>query len=668
MSKDKKAKKAKESRKAARQAPVEAASHPMTGIMNASVKAKTANGRAMVAKKQARVIASAYPYEIGSVREETVDYRKQSIMVLDLVAESFAVEKVTFFTWDGKPEYDLKQVRFFGDQQLLDFLRRNSDNRACYADVPVIELTSLIKEADDFRVALTELDLAARAGTLDEEDTVAADSAIRTMVDFLVECNATTRAEYERMVVEGMISFDVLDQHFRNKSRITFTNGSELEGAVITGVQYGQSWTGPFFEISVEQYTSNGKNFGKVGNEFRIGGFRGLVPLKDLPLQIASEEDIHALNVRGQKWQEMVHTPQYLNYEGKMGVGSGWFVSYLTANGRCMVDLSMHDQMVQSGSRRSNIDVDKTMTALPDDMVFTAPAYVKGFSLSKKKWGTFTLSGMSQIEFRDNAYDLLVLDPEVKAEVRALVENSEDMFTDIISGKGGGAIFLLHGTPGLGKTLTAESVAEILHRPLYSVSVGELGVTPGEVESSLQEILEMVTMWNAVLLLDEADIFLEARSKDDIIRNAMVGVFLRLLEYHNGVLFLTTNRVGNFDLAVLSRISVILKYPDFTDETRQKVWDNILSSAGITGIDTAYMAVNYDVNGRQIKNAIRIASSLASHAGVPVEQMMIEKCLDRMIAVIGDLGEIDATKVKGTPRLLLEDALEPAVVPKQKRG
>lgn len=668
MAKGKKSK-SKEGRKSARQAPVEAeAPRTLSGIMGGSVKAKTANGRAIVAKKQARAIASAYPYEIGSVREETVDYRKQSIMVLDLAADSYAVEKVTFFTWDGKPEYDQKQIRFFGDQQLLDFLRRNSDNRACYADVPVIEISSLVKEADDFRVALTELDLAARAGTLDEEDIVAAESPIRTLVDFLVECNATTRAEYERMVVEGMISFDVLDQHFRNKSRVTFINGSELEGAVITNVEYGQSWTGPFFHLTVEQYSSNGKNFGKINNEFRIGGFRGLVPLKDLPLQIATEADIHTLNVRGQKWQEMVHTPQYLNYEGKMGVGGGWFVSYLTANGRCMVDLSMHDQMVQSGSRRSNIDVDKTMTALPDDMVFTAPAYVKGFSLSKKKWGTFTLSGMSEIEFRDNAYDLLVLDPEVKAEVRALVENSEDMFTDIISGKGGGAIFLLHGTPGLGKTLTAESVAEILHRPLYSVSVGELGVTPGEVESSLQEILEMVTMWNAVLLLDEADIFLEARSKDDIIRNAMVGVFLRLLEYHNGVLFLTTNRVGNFDLAVLSRISVILKYPDFTDETRQRVWDNILSSAGITGIDTAAMAVNYDVNGRQIKNAIRIASSLASHAGVPVEQSMIERCLDRMIAVIGDLGEVDATKVKSAPRLLLEGALEPAVVPKQKRG
>lgn len=58
------------------------------------------------------------------------------------------------------------------------------------------------------------------------------------------------------------------------------------------------------------------------------------------------------------------------------------------------------------------------------------------------------------------------------------------------------------------------------------------------------------------MLLDEADVFLERRVNNDIKRNAMVGVFLRLLEYHQGILFLTTNRVSTFDDAFNSRISV----------------------------------------------------------------------------------------------------------------
>ena len=38
---------------------------------------------------------------------------------------------------------------------------------------------------------------------------------------------------------------------------------------------------------------------------------------------------------------------------------------------------------------------------------------------------------------------------------------------DIIEGKGNGLIILLHGGPGTGKTLTAESVAELAEKPLY---------------------------------------------------------------------------------------------------------------------------------------------------------------------------------------------------------
>jgi len=51
----------------------------------------------------------------------------------------------------------------------------------------------------------------------------------------------------------------------------------------------------------------------------------------------------------------------------------------------------------------------------------------------------------------------------------------------------------------------------------------------------------------------------------------MVGIFLRLLEYHQGVLFLTTNRVKSFDSAFHSRISVALKYPDLDVAQRQQV-------------------------------------------------------------------------------------------------
>ena len=56
--------------------------------------------------------------------------------------------------------------------------------------------------------------------------------------------------------------------------------------------------------------------------------------------------------------------------------------------------------------------------------------------------------------------------------------------------------------------------------------------------------------WQVVLLLDEADVYLERRATNDVLRNSLVSVFLRNLEYYRGILFLTTNRVGDFDKAV----------------------------------------------------------------------------------------------------------------------
>jgi SpoVK/Ycf46/Vps4 family AAA+-type ATPase len=219
-----------------------------------------------------------------------------------------------------------------------------------------------------------------------------------------------------------------------------------------------------------------------------------------------------------------------------------------------------------------------------------------------------------------------VLAPEKKELIRSLVVDSSSGFQDIISGKGGGCIFLLHGEPGVGKTLTAEAVSELLHRPLYSVSVGELGVDIESLEKNLRRILDVAQIWDAVILIDEADIFLEKRG-NDIVRNSLCAVFLRLLEYHQGVMFLTTNRVKEFDPAFYSRISIALRYGNLQAEAREQVWTNLLAAAGIDGLDPAELA-EVEINGRQIKTIIRLAQGLARQQGVPVGIQHVNQTLD----------------------------------------
>lgn len=83
----------------------------------------------------------------------------------------------------------------------------------------------------------------------------------------------------------------------------------------------------------------------------------------------------------------------------------------------------------------------------------------------------------------------------------------------------------------------------------------------------------MAESWGAIMLIDEADIYMEERQVQDVKRNHLVAAFIRALEYFKGILFLTTNRVGIFDEAFISRIHIQIYYAEFQDEDRVKVWD-----------------------------------------------------------------------------------------------
>jgi hypothetical protein len=102
-------------------------------------------------------------------------------------------------------------------------------------------------------------------------------------------------------------------------------------------------------------------------------------------------------------------------------------------------------------------------------------------------------------------------------------EGIEVISQDLIRGKGRGIVILLHGEPGVGKTATAEAVAQKYEKPLFPITCGDLGFTPEGVEKSLKEIFRLAHLWDCVLLLDEAEVFISQRDKNDLQRNALVS-------------------------------------------------------------------------------------------------------------------------------------------------
>jgi len=228
--------------------------------------------------------------------------------------------------------------------------------------------------------------------------------------------------------------------------------------------------------------------------------------------------------------------------------------------------------------RLDSIDHEEGLTVnhFSEEELLIASPVVLGFAFSEKLWLEFPLSGISEIEWNKEAFDSLVLPADHKWMVKGMVASHKfhaaKTIDDVVQGKGRGLVFLLHGPPGVGKTLTAEGIAEYLKVPLYVVSAGELGTEPARLEMELNRVMDITHSWGAVLLLDEADVFLERREAHDIHRNALVSIFLRELEYFQGILFLTTNRVETFDDAFQSRISTPLKYGPLNQKQRKEIW------------------------------------------------------------------------------------------------
>ena len=153
-------------------------------------------------------------------------------------------------------------------------------------------------------------------------------------------------------------------------------------------------------------------------------------------------------------------------------------------------------------------------------------------------------------------------------------------------------------------------------------------------------------IWYFILVLttisyrsDEADVFLESRSANtsDLGRNALVSskdprdpdnhvlikaVLLRVLEYHDGILILTTNRLRNFDIAVQSRVNLAIKYNSLSDEQKKTIYRNFVNQLNEENADDKEDLLRFVedtkdespfrlLNERQIRNVLFSAASLA---------------------------------------------------------
>ncbi|KAH8202679.1 hypothetical protein TruAng_003165 [Truncatella angustata] len=383
----------------------------------------------------------------------------------------------------------------------------------------------------------------------------------------------------------------------------------------------------------------------------RFSGTRNITELPVYPLTYHHDKDnLIALSIEsGSRWktlhsqltsqdgQPVAKVMQYVGYcetfvddpdDEEKGVGS-------EITGRVVVDPRRFPD------RRLNFVQDNTTPfdnkhfdgEAEDDPLVLCPEKVLVHSLSDNEWYYVAMSKLQIPVWTPDAWSRLVKSESQSIgdsieRIRALAKAHADTRTknlddpsntlDNFKGKGKGLTFLLHGPPGVGKTMLAECLSEEHKKPLYRVNLGML-VADMRWETTIEEIFRQAHVWDAILLIDEAEVVLAERTQESMHSLAWVAVFLRKIEYFEGILFLTTNQIHMIDPAFISRVNFGMKFPTLDSKTRLQIWEKMLGDLGDSNNadllnlekDTLKEWAMKPLNGRQIRNVIYSARLLA---------------------------------------------------------
>ncbi|PPQ74421.1 hypothetical protein CVT26_001404 [Gymnopilus dilepis] len=482
------------------------------------------------------------------------------------------------------------------------------------------------------------------------------DDVTRMHLDFLLDFMdrelGDDAVKVERLLDTKHISFPTLWTIFQPGDLLL----QRLEGGYqrlwrIVQVELDQDNRGRYLGITVSGCDYDGTEVGRhdsfiIIRESEVGRSCPLSSLSAIPLNYLDNPDdiIARMATRGRKFLDLqgIHVRRYdgrLQMLSRPALGffskdrseySGTFIPS-SVSGRILIDTKTFMEENPFNPPQSLYDVVNEIPAeAPAHVVkswdnmdpMLCPPYVHGFCPGIKQWCRFYIDQISEAEWHLGSFDDLILPASPKKVIQSLVsyhQYPDRNARDQQAQKGKGLVVLLHGVPGTGKTLMAESVSEMTKRALIVISSGELGTSVSDIDYNLTKFLQYATIWGAVVLIDEADVFLEARTRglaDRLEQNSLVAVFLRQLEYFHGIVFLTSNRATELDPAIKSRIHLFLEFSMPDRKAQETLWRLRLNKIAPQDCDfkleeALKVVASTDMNGREVSNAVNTISTLA---------------------------------------------------------
>ena len=234
-------------------------------------------------------------------------------------------------------------------------------------------------------------------------------------------------------------------------------------------------------------------------------------------------------------------------------------------------------------------------------------------------------------------WDDLVVSDEQKRRMRMICDQvkyrsivNEDWGFRRRSPYGRGLCALFYGSPGTGKTMAVQVMANELGLDLYRIDLSQLSSKYiGETQKNISRLFDKAKNLNAMLFFDEADAMFAKRSevKDshDRYANADTAFLLQKLEDHEGITILATNYVNNIDDAFKRRIRFMINFVFPDPKVRLELWRKILPDSARTDepLDFEFFAERFELSGSNIKEILTNAAFLAASEGAGIRNKHI---------------------------------------------
>lgn len=445
--------------------------------------------------------------------------------------------------------------------------------------------------------------------------------------------------QVEELLSNNQISFDLLEYYYEEGKRYIYNSGLlqnslDVERPIILVILKSASFLDDrkALVVELEHLEWDGVRFEKRTMTYDLFAFEGTRALSSLFLQPVTDEALAKVTERGRLYlsYSRVCCAEYYDDTLIRSVFSGNSKPRMR---RVMIDPAGYHRALQGYNPHLRVP-------LPDNAeehITCLPYWIGGYDLEVNQWRTFNVWDLKPAEYDQGAWSKLIMDEDTKDLIRALVDNTGCSVGGLNPAQfNKGQTVLLKGPPGTGRMTTVHAICNLLKRPLLTITITAL--------DSLYDLMDLVSdialrvsfaaTWNAVIVVKDADRFLE--SKNPAHRDR-VNTILRQFELDDCISFWVSSTC---DEELLTRFSTVVNLPELDAAARRRlwlnhfglndpaaiVWNNERTLIGSSIVDQKEMdhslllrdiekLSRHQLDGRIIDNIVRSARALAASNG-----------------------------------------------------